>query len=266
MGILIIMTKKISIFLAKMAALLTLLLFAVWLLQLLYFPEVEVANPAKKTQTEEGAGIIRKIVEQKDDTLRDHFHMIDEDTIQSAHYDPICMTCHGTYPHGKEKKVRAFLNFHSGFLACAVCHIPKDLTNRDHSFIWVDRETGKTSATVEGGYGKYPAKIFPLETMNDGSKIIVNPVTDQSAKEFLALKNVMTPDQISQAKIKLHENISTKPVSCKDCHKVNGYLDFSKLGFPKNRVDNLTSTEAVTMIDKYTTFYLPKSIDFGTNQ
>jgi hypothetical protein len=262
----IIKTKKLFSSLGKIMLILILLLTAVWMLTLLYFPETELKNSTKGAQKTEEAGIIRKIVEQKDDGLRDHFHMVDEDTVQSAHYEPVCMTCHGTYPHGKEKKVRAFLNFHSGFLACAVCHIPKDMNDKDHTFIWVNRETGKTSTSVEGGYGRYPAIIFPAKIEADGSAKVINPISTQSAKEYLKLKDTLSPDQIAQAKIKLHENISTKPVSCKDCHKVNGYLDFPKLGFPKNRVDNLTSTEAATMIDKYTTFYMPKSIDFGTNQ
>jgi hypothetical protein len=262
----IIKLKKISGKLGKVALILILLLAGIWMLKLLYFPETELKTSAKGAQKTEEAGIIRKIVEQKDDGLRDHFHMVDEDTLQSAHYEPVCMTCHGTYPHGKEKKVRAFLNFHSGFLACAVCHIPKDLNDKDHTFLWVNRETGKTTTSVEGGYGRYPAIIFPARIEADGSAKVINPISAQSAKEYLKLKDTLSPDQISQAKIKLHENISTKPVSCKDCHKTNGYLDFSKLGFARNRIDNLTSTEAVTMIDKYTTFYMPKSIDFGTNQ
>jgi hypothetical protein len=260
------MIKRFLTYGSKLLAILAFLLIALWLLQLLYFPEIEFGRTSKATQTTQGAGIIRKIVEQEDTSLRDHFHIIDEDTAKSAHYDPVCMTCHGTYPHAKEKKVRAFLNFHSGFLACSVCHIEKDLSDKDHSFTWVDRKTGKTSATVEGSYGRYPAIIYPVKVKADGSLQIINPISDQSAKEFLELRNTMTPDQISQAKIKLHENISLKPVSCKDCHKANGYLDFAKLGFPQNRIDNLTTTEAAAMIDKYTTFYLPKPIDFGTNR
>ena len=260
------MMKRFFAYFSKILAILVMVLISVWLLRLLYYPDMESEKTAKKAQAIQGAGAIRKIVEQKDTSLRDHFHLIDEDISQSAHYDPVCMTCHGTYPHGKEKKVRAFLNFHSGFLACAVCHIEKDLSDKDHTFMWVDRKTGKTSAKVEGGYGRYPAIIFPVKTMADGSIQVINPISDQSARDFLELKNSMSPDQISQAKIKLHENISTKPVACMDCHKVNGYLDFSKLGFPQNRIDNLTSTEAASMINKYSTFYVPKSIDFGTNR
>jgi hypothetical protein len=64
-------------------------------------------------------------------------------------------------------------------------------------------------------------------------------------------------------KAKLHEHISDKPVFCSDCHKKDGYLDFKELGFPKQRIDHLNSTEIVGMIEKYKKFYLPSQIDFG---
>jgi len=48
-----------------------------------------------------------------------------------------------------------------------------------------------------------------------------------------------------------------------DCHKKDGYLNFVKLGFPKNRVDHLVSTEVASMITNYETFYLPEVIDFS---
>ena len=50
-----------------------------------------------------------------------------------------------------------------------------------------------------------------------------------------------------------------------DCHKKDGYLDFAKLGYPRNRVDHLASSEVASMIEKYETFYLPAVIDFSGN-
>jgi len=262
------MIKKNLIFLVKAISAVLLVLFGLMMLKQLYFHDgkSEKSSDTKTQVSENEAGIITEIVEQENTLNRTHFHMVDEDTRLMTHYEPICMTCHGTYPHSKEKKVRAFLNFHNGFLACSVCHTRKDLRNREHYFAWVDHDTGAISDAVEGGYGKYPAKIFPIETGADGSKKIVRPVNDQSAKEYLSLKDTFTPDQIAQAKVKLHEQITDKPVFCTDCHKKDGYFDYTRLGFPKNRIDHLTSTEVASMIDKYTTFYLPSAIDFGIGQ
>ena len=260
------MNKKNIIFPIKIFSAVILVLFSLLLLKLLYFPDVKVEKSTDKEQHENGIDVIGEIVKQENELNRDHFHMIDANTGLMTHYEPICMTCHGTYPHSKEKKVRAFLNFHTGFLACSVCHTRKDLRNKKHVFAWVDHETGAISDTVEGGYGKYPAKIFPVEIKPDGSKIIVRPVNDRSAREYIRLKDTLSPDQIAQAKVKLHEHISEKPVFCTECHKKDGYFDFAQLGFPKNRIDHLTSTEVASMIDKYTTFYMPSVIDFGTER
>ena len=260
------MNKKNIIFPIKIFSAVILVLFSLLLLKLLYFPDVKVEKSTDKEQHENGIDVIGEIVKQKNELNRDHFHMIDANTGLMTHYEPVCMTCHGTYPHSKEKKVRAFLNFHTGFLACSVCHTRKDLRNKKHVFAWVDHETGAISDTVEGGYGKYPAKIFPVEIKPDGSKIIVRPVNDRSAREYIRLKDTLSPDQIAQAKVKLHEHISEKPVFCTECHKKDGYFDYARLGFPKNRVDHLTSTEVTSMIDKYTTFYLPSVINFGIDR
>ena len=258
------MAKRFYVFLIKIVFVLPLLLFGVWVLHMLYFPRVEAEKSAAAARSAEKEGIFKQILNQEKQISRGHFHMIDEHVGRSEHYQPICMTCHGTYPHGKEKKVRALLNFHTGFLACAVCHVRKDPKEINYFFVWVDRETGKTSTTVDGGYGKYTAKIFPAKVTSDDTRTIFRPIDEKSAKEYLKLKDNFTPDQIAQAKVKLHDRISHKPVFCNECHKKDGYLDFSKLGFPKNRLDNLTSSEVAGMIEKYETFYLPSVIDFGS--
>ncbi len=244
--------------------------FGLWLVHLVYLPDVKakkLATMAATVTAPKKEGVFRKILKQKGPPLHGHFHMIDEYVLKEDAYQPLCSTCHGTYPHSKEKKVRSLLNFHTGFMACAVCHARKDVAEKDYSYVWMDRETGKTSVTIDAGYGygKYAAKIFPARVHKDGGKEIIRPVDEHSAREYLNLKDQFTPDQNAQAKLKLHEHISPKPVFCTECHKKNGYLDFAELGFPKNRVDNLASTEVAGMVEKYGTFYLPSVIDFGGN-
>lgn len=135
-----------------------------------------------------------------------------------------------------------------------------------YTFGWVDRITGSIEERVEGAYGKYPAKIFPVRTLPDGVKTVVRPVNENAARQFLKFKKIYSPDQIAQAKIKLHANISSKPVFCSDCHQRKGYLDLTALGFPPQRVAHLNSSEVVGLIDKYKTFYMPAEIDFGSGK
>lgn len=256
--------SKIGVFLLKTILALPLFAFGLWLIQTLYFPELRAAKPEGTLQAEQGDVIFRKILMEKEPVSRGHFHMIDAYIFQPRPYEPICRTCHGTYAHSKGKKIRSFLNSHEGYLACAVCHVRKDPADKTISFTWVDRQTGVASMTVEGQYGKFPAEIFPKKISADGKETIIRPMSAKSAQAFLKNRDKLTPDQVAQARAKLHEHISKKPVVCHECHKRGGYLDFAALGFAKNRVDHLTSSEVVQMIEKYETFYLPEVLDFGT--
>jgi len=257
------MKSKLSIFIVKAVFAIPLLVFGLWLLQMLYVPGFDAGKPAARPIPVEDEGIFRKILKSDKRPPQPHFHMVDEILNQPEPFQPICLSCHGTFPHSKEKKVRSLLNFHTGFMACAVCHYRKDPADKSFSFIWVDRVTGITSRQADGQYGKYPAKIFPVKSTGENAEEIIHPVNEKSAREFMELKDQFTHDQMAEAKIKLHAQISQKPVSCIDCHKKDGYLDFTKLGFPKNRVNHLVSSEVASMIENYETFYLPEVIDFG---
>lgn len=257
---------RLPVFLLKVAYLLPLLLFGLWLLQMLYFPQLEAKKIAEIVKFKKKEDIFKTFLIQKDVVPREHFHMIDEYVTRKEALLPLCSTCHGTYPHSKEKKVRAILNFHTGFIACSVCHARKEPGTKNIIFKWVDWKTGEILNKVKGEYGKYPAEIFPVKIDDKGRKTIFRPVDDKAARHYLLIKDKLNSDQIAQAKIKLHEHISEKPVFCSDCHKKNGYLDFIKLGFSRQRVNHLNSTEVVGMIKKYKTFYLPNEIDFGVEK
>lgn len=256
--------SKIGVFLVKALFVLPLFVFGLWLIQALYFPEVRAKKLEDPFQTGAGDLFFRKIGLQKAPVPRDHFHMIDAFIFQPGPYEPVCRTCHGTYAHSKDKRIRSFLNSHEGFLACAVCHVRKDPADKTVSFTWVDRRTGVIAMAVEGEYGKFPAQIFPKRISASGQEVIIRPMSEKSAQAFLNNRDKLTPDQVAQAKAKLHEHISNKPVVCLECHKKGGYLDFAELGFAKNRVDHLTSSEVASMIEKYETFYLPEVLDLGS--
>jgi len=255
---------KFPIFLLKAIYVLPFLLFGLWLIQMLYFPQLDAKKIMGITHHEEDdKNVFRKILKQDELVAREHFHMLDEYITKPESNPPLCLMCHGTYPHSKEKKVRSILNSHTGFIACAVCHARKKPGDKSIDFIWMDHVTGEFTAKAQGQYGKYPAKIFPIQISADGHKKIYRPVDDQMARQFLLVKDKYSPDQVAQAKRKMHEHISPEPVFCSDCHKKDGYLDYAKLGFPIQRINHLNSSEIVGMIEKYKTFYLPSAIDFG---
>ena len=256
---------KLKMFALKTLFTIPLALFALWLISLVYLPSPDAKKTTAPIQTTPGEeGIFQQIIEKKETPASAHFHMVDEakESVTEP-FQPLCITCHGTLPHTKEQKLRSLLNFHTGYMACTVCHVRKDPADHDMKFIWVDRKSGLMSSSVEGSFGQYPAKIFPVKVSANGRQTIYHPVSEKAAEEFLKLKDRFTPDQMSQAKIKLHERITPKPVLCKECHTKKGYFDFKHLGYPQNRIDHLISSEVVGMIDKYETFYLPEAIDFG---
>ena len=258
------MKIKIGTLILKAVFVLPLLAFGIWLLQMLYFPEVKAGKAEMPLRAVSADIMFRKIWQETEPVSSDHFHMVDAHIFEPGPYEPICRTCHGTYAHSKDKKIRSLLNFHEGFLACAVCHVRKDPADETFSFTWVDRETGTIVTAVEGEYGKFPAKIFPEKTSARGQVTIIRPISEKSAQAYLQYKDQFTPDQVAQAKAKLHEHISKKPILCIECHRKKGYINFVQLGFPQNRVDHLTSSEVATMIEKYETFYLPEVMNFGT--
>jgi hypothetical protein len=260
--------KVIPILLLKVVYILPFFVFGFWLLQSVYFPNVEASNPdfiSEITALSGQDNIFHKILNQKDPVPLGHFHIVDSYITQTEPNPPLCHICHGTYPHSKEKKVRSLLNLHTGFMDCAVCHARREPGEKEHFFAWVDNKTKMTSKTAEGEYGKYTAKIYPVLTPDGGPESVIKPVNDNSARQYLELKDKFTPDQNAQAKMRLHEYLTQKPVFCTDCHKLNGYIDFEELGFSKRRTNYLTSTEAADMVLKYDTFYMPSVIDFGVN-
>ncbi len=236
--------------------------FGLWLLRVVYFPQAVAKKSFRISERPKGENVFREILTEKGTISRGHFHMVDDYVTQPEQNPPLCLTCHGTYPHSKEKKVRSLLNFHTGFIACAVCHVRKDSMENNFSFAWVDRETGQVSSSVKGAFGKYPAKLFPITVSDSGEKTVFRPITQKAAQQYLEVKDKYTADQVAQAKVELHTGISKKPVFCTDCHKQEGYLPFAQLGFSENRIHHLVSTEVTGMLEKYDTFYLPSVIDF----
>jgi cytochrome c553 len=264
--------KRIALFFLKVIYLIPIFVFGVWLISIVYFQGLEFNKPSSRRTEKKEEGVFKVLAPKQETVPRDHFHMIDQYVEPQRQNQPVCVICHGSYAHGKEKKLRAILNMHDGYIACYVCHARKDDGKREGKpttavkrieFVWVDRQTGEFKHAVKGEYGKYPAQIFPVEDSGQGAGRIYTPIKQEAAQQFLNLLPGLTKDQAVKAREKLHEPLSKEAVSCADCHKKDGYLNFKALGFPQQRVDHLSSTEFVGMIEKYKTFHLPSVIDFG---
>lgn len=264
--------RKIFLTLLKLLYVIPFFVFGFWLVCVVYFPGFDLNASISLLEVQKTPETVAVVgVQKKEGVPRDHFHMVDDYIEAEDTRASICVLCHGEYAHGKDEKLRALLNLHDGLMDCTVCHVRKGQTDTgdasggspDFEFMWVDRSTGEFKNTVEGEYGKYPAKIFPVLRSEDGNRQVPRPISEEAARHFLDSRSGLSTEELEEARKKLHAGISKEAVACSDCHKQNGYLDFPKLGFPQRRVDNLVSSEVVGMIDKYKTFYLPSVIDFS---
>lgn len=253
----------------------TLVILLIMLFKVTYFPKKGISHgpppvkleepPVEKPKLQPIKGdVFKKILEAKTQIKLEHFHNLD-DTVDIREWVPnLCLVCHGSLPHSKNKDTRALYNMHTYFCACEICH----LKGEEVIFKWFDTKTGepidKISDRVQeqmptGTYsGNYGAKIVPCILEGPALVRLDQPVTDEYAREYLKIWSQYTYDQQSQAKLELHRQLTKEPVKCTDCHqKENPYLDFKRLGYPKHLCDEFIGTEVAQMVEKYKSLKLP---------
>lgn len=203
-----------------------------------------------------------RILEEK--RIEGHFHHIGFDIGPDKR--SYCIICHGDMPHDDVKELRAFLNMHAFFVACQTCHIRLEGEARTGEFKWYDRATGEIveSPVREGNPGTYRAKILPYERVDGNLQPVDSEDKTDFALEFKEREQTLTEAQKSKAKKLIHKIVSKQPHMCEDCHQSeNPLLSLEALGYPKERIDSILSTEVVGMIKKYTDFYMPRMLQPG---
>ncbi len=192
-----------------------------------------------------------------------------------------CVLCHGNVPHDKSKEVRSFLNMHAFYVACETCHIRPEDNEQKVIFRWYDKKTGKRTDNpadlveieqayrhIKGAsyptYGNYGAKIAPGIIEGDSFRFLHNDEDKAFVERYLKEEKLLSQKQKSQMKKLMHAGINKKPIECNQCHQEKSpYIPFAALGYPPRRVDELTNTSVVGMIDKYKEFYIPNFLTPG---
>ncbi len=253
--------KRLLILLLKVIYIGSFFVFSIWLLNVLYFSDGGEGEPVIINEYNRNEVMIERILKGEEPIPRSHFHIAGKDIFRIEQDPPLCLKCHGIYPHTKDRKTKAFLNLHVGFMACEVCHVRKDFKGSGHYFAWADLETGKRSMKAKGGYGKYDAKIVPVKKVQ-GEHERLDKLIDEKFQDFYSsLKKTKYQTEHRDELMQIHEfNLSKKAVVCLDCHKKEGYLNFSLLGFPESRINQLTASEVSRMIGKYETFHIPRML------
>lgn len=193
--------------------------------------------------------------------IKGHFHHIGFDI--GPDNRSYCIKCHGDMPHDAVKELRAFLNMHAFFVGCETCHVKLEDSNKTGVFKWYDRTTGEivASPVKKGSPGSFKAKIIPFEKSGGAIQRVDSDERINFSLEYKQNEKTLTEGQKSRAKKLIHQIVSKQPYICEDCHqKERPLLPLDDIGYPRERIDSITSTEVVGMIKNYTKFYMPKML------
>ena len=103
------------------------------------------------------------------------------------------------------------------------------------------------------------SRIAIFKTGENGTVLFANTTDNDKAIEFLDKEKDLGPKEKKEQLDYFHRDIAKKEISvaCNECHSPKGILDFTKLGFSKNKVYDLEYLNIKGMVTKYKTFYLP---------
>jgi len=219
-----------------------------------------------------------------------NYHKLERFAITRLDDQSSCRVCHPLYPHSNDKKVRALLNMHTGFMLCEVCHLKKE--DLEHlQFSWKEPEhfeyvgepygtithhTGHNSNRViqemlkmspetnqpDGDASKHGALISRIAVFSENGgkkKILMNTKDCNMAKEYMLKESSLSEKEKKDSFELFHKDIARKEVSvaCNECHVKNGMIDFVKLGFNEKTSNDLQYLNLKSLVTKYDTFYFP---------
>jgi len=182
-----------------------------------------------------------------------------------------CRICHPIYPHSENQLVRAFLNMHTGFMFCEVCHMNRGKI--DHLvYDWEDTENADFSGEPFGTYYNprtskahkadehFISRIAVFSLDGGKKKGLVNVEDTGAAREFMVAQKKLQPEAEKEKLTFFHRDIQRKEitVACNECHSTDSILDFEKLGFDQKKTKHLIYINIKGLVTKYKVFYFPK--------
>jgi len=220
---------------------------------------------------EEQPKLIQELMDQRASERNRQFHNEPAVDLVNQGKKPVCFSCHGDYPHSKERMIRTLLNMHTQFVGCMTCHNdPRKIEEESLSFAWlnysgievkgkpfgvdVDQKTGYLQETDD-----FYSKIVAYRQTKNGKQLLEIPETDPKAQEYLQIKDQLSDHDREAVKKSFHKTVSPKGRFCTRCHtdEKDSYLPFRLLGFSELRIDNLTNLNIIGIVQKYKKFYLP---------
>jgi hypothetical protein len=222
--------------------------------------------------TESKSSILEEASRLQDLEIHRHFHWTIDFPKLPESERTVCYICHSDYPHSKNTKSRSLLNMHTQFFVCETCHI-KEKKNTNIIYQWYhpsdDSPSGPFFGThydpLTGNLKQVEDLISKIAPYYKKGLIIESALQIQDAplaKDFMNVRDRLTPEQRDGVKNKFHENIKPKGHECKDCHAQEGILDLKKLGFVDNRIADLQQLSIKSAITRDKEVYLPNLLNW----
>ena len=211
--------------------------------------------------------ILEEAKRLEDQEIHKHFHHETEYPQLPENMRPVCYICHSEFPHSKNQQIRSLLNMHTQYIVCETCHIE---ATGDTGIIYkwynplVEKPTGPFIGTsydpVTGDlvFAKdLLSKIAPFFKKADAIESAIQIQDAPLARDFMRVRDKLTPEQRDGVKNKFHEHIKPKGFQCEACHTSRGILDFKKLGFADNRTEDLENLEIDSVLTNFKEIDLP---------
>ena len=220
-----------------------------------------------KYVTEPKSPILEEAKRQADMEIHRHFHRITDFPELPESDRPVCYICHSDYPHSKNTKIRSLLNMHTQYFVCETCHI-KEQPDKSIIYRWYnplhDNPSGPFFGTqydpATGNLAQVKDLISKMAPYYKKGLIVESTLHIQDAplaKDFVKVRDQLTPEQRDGVKNRFHVNIKPKGHECKDCHARDGLLDLKKLGFADDRIADLQQLSIKGAITSNEEVYLP---------
>ena len=201
-------------------------------------------------------------------------HRKEQSYIVSLGDESSCRTCHPIYPHSENQLVRAFLNMHTGFMFCEVCHIDRSKINH-LVYDWKNSENADFSGEPFGTYFNprtnkahkadehFISRIAVYSIDGGEKKDLINVEDAEAAKKFMAAKKKLAPALVKEKLTFFHRDVEREKISvaCNECHSTDSILDFKKLGFDEKKTKHLIYINIKGLVTKYKVFYFPRILD-----
>ena len=172
-----------------------------------------------------------------------------------------CIECHGPIPHSRSTKERAFLNMHSFFISCQVCHVREKEEIAPTRFGWIDITNGQLCSDpnmAEGFWGEYGAKIIALNGPEENPQPLTLTEEEAFTAKFRKRMDKLGDRQKVIGNKFIHRSCIETPVGCGDCHSSEkAFLPYTTLGYSSERAAFLVSAEVADLVASYEVFHMP---------